>query len=82
MEFVEKGYNRWEFPLSHASTVDRAPFRPPAFAGSESSEKTKKKRLRLFTYVPQQADLPTAAFPVYQSYVDVVIAGCLDVSRQ
>lgn len=33
---------------------------------------------RLWVYVNQVPELPTEEFPIYQSYLDVVMAGCLE----
>jgi cation transport regulator ChaC len=35
----------------------------------------------VWMYVPQQSHPPTASFPIVQSYLDICVRGCLDISE-
>jgi len=36
----------------------------------------------IWVYVPKKINPPTKEFPIRQSYVDVIISGCLDIDRK
>ena len=37
---------------------------------------------KIWVYIPQEPKFPTASSPIQQSYVDVVIAGCLEIGEE
>lgn len=74
----EKGYDRVELPLD-AFTVDTSLGSTSAQQRGEDFTHQKSTSVRIWTYIPSAAYThdPDEEHPILQSYIDVVIRGCL-----
>lgn len=82
----EQGYDRKRLSLAQ---VDLVSFLDPAFYQSEdhsvfvqAKQRKDERKIALWLYVQRNPLPPTPEHPIVQSYVDVILRGCLSISEE
>jgi len=76
----EAGYDRVLVDLDHVSAVPGLPH-PDMIEKKEEFKEEMGGDIHVWIYVQQEPILATRHFPIAQSYVDIILRGCLSISE-
>jgi len=73
----ECGYERIQIDPVHVHALQQ-----PSQAGGSVAAYTMDEGAPIWVYVPQKSESATEDAPIYQSYIDVILRGCLSISPE